>query len=1025
MRLTPKLLRLQLSIVLVSIGFASASVLAQPLKPTSSVRSSLVSALNGFLTTNSGVTSGTIPFSFSDGGLYLEDALDGCEVINPLNIDVEFTPTHFILRRTLRAGGTLPVDYDNRLASDLNAWLNAVWALNLKGVDVFDALGFQCVDGVTPSDNRFYTKEVDATAHPEIISAIQELTGENNILNTYYVIQGNLVKGSDFISFAETSPRVVRYMTDRGDPALPAGQRDTIRYLGNAYIKIDLTGWGGEEFTFLFHIQTTPYHTTPPNVHDEPNCGISQQVTDPMIWSGMNNFDAEIRTYLGPPTSPISNSYCAFGWLAIDTAVVAMDWGYKDDPDEASEMMFEYMSQHSGDWIANPQGEGFVSKTSTPDTRIEQLGYFLINSAGKLVFREYWSGCCDYWNGEIGVVNETIDYDEEVCVTRYCRGGEFVLDPDYKTLLYEPPVTCPDCSTQPVPCMTFCDSALPVMAVKSGVIKSDARLFTDKTPLVDESEFLPFTPNQAAVPWYRKNDFERGMRGKWRSTGDYVYRTVVKPGSGAFGPVALPSGGAGERNYNDAGVYDLTLFSWRIPDVNDPLTWLKPTNVTRYSQNGEPVEEVDIFGIPNAARFAYDKQVPILVAKNATYNSTLFESFEDGKGNDNLTAHAGDYSLWVRSSDWAKTNQWAPVVIGNFTVDQHAIDNDLLIRFWARQYYEPDPTSVTTDAPVDIRLEWTGGMIDIPAASASIKFIAKTGEWGLYEAEVTTLTNSELNKEVTIKMISAHPIPLSTTEEINGDFIKVWVDDFRMQPMTSEMVCYVYDADNLRQAAVFDDQHFGVFFQYNGEGKLIRRIRETERGMKTVQETQYNTPLVDRDYGSSTVTYAEGATKGDFTPASFREGGIKGGGGNNFDLLNLDLGLDRQSVKIFGLEGGEAKEKLEDVKKLLKNPSIAALKIPEVEKLRLLNELAQIEEEHKRLESIDTAGVKDEAKKRAWEESVRQLSARRAELMEQLGIPEGEVQSIIREVEQLRENSDDGKPDTEQTEETTNAAGDN
>ncbi|MBL4669491.1 MAG: hypothetical protein JKY30_09555 [Flavobacteriales bacterium] len=46
--------------------------------------------------------------------------------------------------------------------------------------------------------------------------------------------------------------------------------------------------------------------------------------------------------------------------------------------------------------------------------------------------------------------------------------------------------------------------------------------------------------------------------------------------------------------------------------------------------------------------------------------------------------------------------------------------------------------------------------------------------------------------------------------------------------------------------ATFDDQHFGLFYQYNAEGKLVRKLIETERGMKTVQETQYNTPKITR-----------------------------------------------------------------------------------------------------------------------------------------------------------------------------------
>ena len=76
----------------------------------------------------------------------------------------------------------------------------------------------------------------------------------------------------------------------------------------------------------------------------------------------------------------------------------------------------------------------------------------------------------------------------------------------------------------------------------------------------------------------------------------------------------------------------------------------------------------------------------------------------------------------------------------------------------------------------------------------------------------------------------------------NESGFMVYVDDIRVQPVESQMAAYVYDKFNLRLLTSFDDQHFGLFYQYNSEGKLVRKLIETERGLKTVTETQYNTP---------------------------------------------------------------------------------------------------------------------------------------------------------------------------------------
>jgi hypothetical protein len=216
------------------------------------------------------------------------------------------------------------------------------------------------------------------------------------------------------------------------------------------------------------------------------------------------------------------------------------------------------------------------------------------------------------------------------------------------------------------------------------------------------------------------------------------------------------------------------------------------------------------------------------------------------------------------------------------------------------------------------------------------------------------------------------------------------------------MVCYVYYPDDLRQATVFDDQHFGIYFQYNGEGKLIRKLYETERGLKTVQETQYHTPVVDRNYASSTIVYAEGTVPGGNLPSSSVSAPENDRGkGTEFDLLNIELGIAKQDLKVFGLDADQLDEKLEEIKELLKRPSLSAVNLPDLEKLRLIDELAQIEEERAKLEAVDRSELRDEAQQKAWEASVEETARRRVELLNQLGISESEAQAIVDKAKEL------------------------
>ncbi|PHR22563.1 MAG: hypothetical protein COA38_17845 [Fluviicola sp.] len=98
-------------------------------------------------------------------------------------------------------------------------------------------------------------------------------------------------------------------------------------------------------------------------------------------------------------------------------------------------------------------------------------------------------------------------------------------------------------------------------------------------------------------------------------------------------------------------------------------------------------------------------------------------------------------------------------------------------------------------------------------------------------------TKFSLGDEIEMSIVNAYgAVPPNT----------IWIDDYRFQPLDAQMVTYVYDTNTLRLIASFDDQHFGLFYVYNAEGKLVRKLIETERGIKTITETLYNTPTVQR-----------------------------------------------------------------------------------------------------------------------------------------------------------------------------------
>ena len=88
-------------------------------------------------------------------------------------------------------------------------------------------------------------------------------------------------------------------------------------------------------------------------------------------------------------------------------------------------------------------------------------------------------------------------------------------------------------------------------------------------------------------------------------------------------------------------------------------------------------------------------------------------------------------------------------------------------------------------------------------------------------------------------------VPLNATSiEVklnNTSGAKVYFDDIRIHPFNSNMKSYVYDPISLRLWAELDENNYATFYEYDEEGSLIRVKKETERGVKTIQESRSNT----------------------------------------------------------------------------------------------------------------------------------------------------------------------------------------
>ncbi len=325
------------------------------------------------------------------------------------------------------------------------------------------------------------------------------------------------------------------------------------------------------------------------------------------------------------------------------------------------------------------------------------------------------------------------------------------------------------------------------------------------------------------------NEYEKGSKGLWRPKSQYVYRDELE---------------SLNKNHN-SGKFELEMFNWDAPGDLDSDKWVLTSTTNAYNPNGDPIEDRNVIDVFSTALYGYNHTLPIAVAQNSQLNEISYESFESTYEDKNSNFYfenriAYDENVSQISSVYSHTGmnslQIKPatnVPIGSVYIDKQGGGSDgqsegTMVRAWLKTNRNREPL----DEHVSVLFGTnSSNLTKIPMTKVS-----SGGEWTLFESYIYPSQVS----------VEKYEMYISVSNEIykDGD---VFLDDVRIQPVESEMVCYVYDRAQ-RLTTVFDDQHYAMIYEYNDEGILIRKLKETVEGIKTISETQYNTVGEERDY---------------------------------------------------------------------------------------------------------------------------------------------------------------------------------
>lgn len=288
----------------------------------------------------------------------------------------------------------------------------------------------------------------------------------------------------------------------------------------------------------------------------------------------------------------------------------------------------------------------------------------------------------------------------------------------------------------------------------------------------------------------------------WRPFETYTYRTDATSSNNAD---------AGEDKIYSGGFFrNFSMFNWGTSSQSD-ANWIKLNQITKYSPHGSALEERNVLGIYSAVKYDYsfgnsNNLLPVIMTTNGQHNTIAFDSYEtSGTGN---IGHSGSNSLLYSSP--------STVLLSGLSVTNQLLNKGGIVKLWLKSTHPSGP--ISPEAVISGR-------------RVRMDKVAKTGEWTLFSAAIDKSNFPGINTAFTVSASYA----LRSGET-------VYIDDARFQPMDASSKCFVYDLLTFKLLTQFDDQHFGLYYQYNSEGKLIRKQIETEKGLKTIQETQYNTP---------------------------------------------------------------------------------------------------------------------------------------------------------------------------------------
>ena len=399
------------------------------------------------------------------------------------------------------------------------------------------------------------------------------------------------------------------------------------------------------------------------------------------------------------------------------------------------------------------------------------------------------------------------------------------------------------------------------------IYKANCRYFYD--PCLDTTYYIKDTCTTTCESQFtlRLNPYAQGIWGNWRMDRSYVFyddRKDTDPNS--------------VTNIRKDGELKKWVPYWNFGAQNlvesNYNRWVWNSEMTRFNKRGLETENKDPLGRYNSGLYGYSQSLPVAVAQNAKYRQIEYEGFEDYYyTNDscgrlcppdrhldfssftnkisNVERHSGKSSLLLVSADSVKLS--VNVVTVGFDTAKTIVSSkinavncgkldslyanningivtpvfsptqgdSMVVGAWVKESQNCKCNAYTNN---QIVITYFNGAAQIGSPAVLLPTGNIIEGWQRYE-QFINIPATATRFEIKLK---------NTSASANN----IYFDDLRIHPFNSNIKTFAYNPTNLRLMAEMDENNYASFYEYDDEGTLIRVKKETQRGIKTIQETK-------------------------------------------------------------------------------------------------------------------------------------------------------------------------------------------